>query len=327
MMNLKILFIILFITTTSFAGDRVGNGGGIAEKNILHAFFNLNKFIKLCLTSPSCQITKKERELLRKIRRKLSQEATIDLIRFSSEKDFPGRFILDGDVKIAKTGNKIGSPILINTDLLYRKNSAGVYVSFSVPEATSLLIHELGHHHEEYDHSKLDLLGIKVSMMLQKNVDKAPFFPNNSSLEAISFNGSIKDSFPEVLIYIGDQILDISRTLKAEIKCKKGFSRKTPLGATFHNLYWDGARRKGLGKKKPTFRFWLLGSISSRCKKRMDKGTRNLNFEKYSIYFEAKYMNFNKKKEIPKWNFISGSLKIKKEKESWISKFTKHTLD
>ena len=59
----------------------------------------------------------------------------------------------------------------------------------------------------------------------------------------------------------------------------------------------------------------------------MDKGTRNLNFQKYSIYFEAKYMNFNKKKEIPKWNFISGSLKVKKEKESWVSRFTKHTLD
>lgn len=99
-------------------GDVMGNGGGLAEQNIMYAYRNIKSFIDICLDSNDCRLEKNEKVILQKIKNNMAREYRGGQIVFKSERDEPGTFILDGEPKIAKTWLYIEAPIFIRPTLL-----------------------------------------------------------------------------------------------------------------------------------------------------------------------------------------------------------------
>lgn len=157
------------------AGDHANNGGGSAEQNIVFAFQYFGQFAQNCLNNEICGLSAADRDVLNKIRAALPDEGEAqDLLVFrtSSEDDF----LLDGAVRVAKTGSTVGSKIFVNRAMIYELYN-GKPSPIGVPQAAALLVHELGHHQGIADHTYLDLLGAKLRIFLQRSVISLNFDP------------------------------------------------------------------------------------------------------------------------------------------------------
>lgn len=250
-----------------FGGDDVGNGGGLAEKNILQALANLEFYSKLCLDGVRCNLSAKERKILADILRTLPKaKQNVDLIVFASEKRAPGTFIIDGEPKVARTGSVVGHPIYINVDMIYSINRMNKLEPISLSQAVAILIHELGHHVSKATHTELDLLGVKVSMLLQARIQATPVLPWSQDVEATIVQGDEVQSFPQILLTIGNEIWDLSKSFRASVHCPVftvpvpilpfpdlQFGKKPPLGVVYHNVHWEkGAQNEGAGDYRIT---------------------------------------------------------------------------
>lgn len=180
-----ILIFIAFNPFISFAGDGAGNGGGIGEKNMAFAFHSLSENIAACLESNKCELDGSEREILQKINATLkSKQETYKQVEFHSEKNEPDFFILNGVIRSARTGDNIGSKIFINIDHLYKMTNEGTTQPIDVITATSLLVHELSHHHgignggEEL--IRMDILCAKLSSFLSSIKDHLSYKVTNN---------------------------------------------------------------------------------------------------------------------------------------------------
>jgi hypothetical protein len=301
-------------------GDLINNGGGIAEKNIMFAYQKLDTYLKLCLSSEFCKIDTTQRTILQQITAGLSQEKqNPNQIQFASERNQNGFFILDGEVKVAKTGSHIGSPIYINTDLIYTKNEMGYYIPISIADAAAILVHELGHHYGDYSHTDLDLLGVRVAMMLQHKTYNTPLLPWSQQISATIINPNVNDSFPDILLYIEDQVIDLSEQFQATVNCPKfiipipiipipdiPINVKKPLGTLVHNVYWEkiGSRED----KKANLQ--ISGDLSHKCKESDDVNVRNQDFRiwiDFSITMD----------ESGKWSLDPDTLKLEQKRDSW----------
>lgn len=314
---LIVLFAVLSTQSVLAGGDRVNNGGGLGEKNVIYAYEKLENYIKLCLDSDTCKLNPTQQFVLQKIYSGLPQDKKLNQLTFSSEKNNPGSFIIDGNVRIAKTGSTIGSPIVINTDLLYNKNQSGSYEAISIPEAVAVLVHEFGHHYGNFSHEELDLIGVRVSLLLQSKVISTPLVPWRSDISMTVLNQDSTGSFPEVLLYVGNDIIDISSRYKVEIKCD-GFkipipllpvpdiniNTKTPKGSILHNLHWEKIK-----DSETTLDVQITGNVSNRCKVKSDTEIRN-NSSQITIKFR---MN----KNIDTWVYDSSSLKMRQFEDEW----------
>lgn len=274
----KILGILLLIglpfCVFARGGDHINNGGGLAEKNVLLALMNLEKYIQTCLNVESCRVTDAERSLLQQIVATLPQERNFaDLIRFGGEKEAKGWFIINGEVKLAKTGRTIGSPIYVNTDLLYSKNSAGVYEPLSLPQAVAMLVHEFGHHHGEVSHTVLDVLGLKVSSHLGRLIYSTPLLPLQDQVSLRVLNGvESTNVFPETLLYVSEEVLDLSATLKDRVRCAVvslpfgigpldfTIPGDAPKAVMLHNLHW-----KSISDQNDKTTFEAEGNLTLDC--------------------------------------------------------------
>jgi hypothetical protein len=297
---LKILFSLALVlsASTSFAtgGDLVNNGGGLSEKNILFAYEKLNKFIQLCLNSQACKLTAPQKDILKKIYAGLDKEKAIAQLEFASEKNIPGYFMIDGQVRVARTGSAIGSIIRINSDLLYTKNEMGVYEPISIADGLAILIHELGHHYGNYTHEELDLLGVRVSMLLQQKIISTPMIPWTPEISAQVFNPDLS-SFPDVLLTVGSQVIDISRQYAKTVRCTVfkvpipvlpipdiELVTETPVGSILHNVHWDGVK-----DSDDSIKVRIVGNVSNKCAQR--QGSVRLNNSKLSISFTIQKKN------------------------------------
>jgi len=270
------LLILSFCFSAFAGGDLVNNGGGFAEKNIQFAYQRLGTYIQMCLTSEFCKIDGTQKQILNQIAAGLKDEQSVPgQLQFLSEKSKPGTFILNGEVKVAKTGSKVGSPIIVNVDLLYTKNSMGIYIPTSLPEAVAILIHELGHHYGNYSHTDLDLLGVRVAMLLENNIYNTPLIPWSQLISASFINTGSEDAFPDIIIYVQDQAIDISDKYRNAVFCPE-FSIPIPIlpipdipvktgrpkGSIVHNVHWD----KFDIKKENHVRLSISGDLSHKCK-------------------------------------------------------------
>jgi len=313
-----IVLITVLSTQSVFAGgDHVNNGGGLAEKNVMYAYEKLEGYIKLCLASDTCKLNPTQQFILQKIYDGLAQDKNPNQLSFSSEKNNPGRFIIDGNVRVAKTGSAVGSPIMINVDLLYNKNQSGSYEAMSIPEAVAVLVHEFGHHYGNYSHEELDLIGVRVSLLLQSKAISTPLVPWRSDVSMTVLNQDATGLFPEVLLYVGNDIIDISHYYKAEIECV-GFkipipllpvpdinlNGKTPKGSIFHNLHWEKIK-----DGDTTLEVQITGNVSNRCKVKSDTEIRN-NSSQLTIKFR---MN----KNIDTWVYDRSSLSMRQFEDQW----------
>ncbi len=323
-MKTFMVVLALFASTAAFAGrDDVNNGGGLAEKNILYALENLSQYVGLCLNSQTCKITESERDLLNKISLSLPAERQIkDLVQFVSEKAKPGTFVIDGEMKVAKTGGSIGSQIFFNRDLLYLKNAAGLTVPMSLTEAVSHLIHEFGHHHGEFNHNQLDLLGIKVSLLLQQSIQTTPLLPHTNEITAVVINDPTLKGFPQILLYVFGDVINVSKKFESSVKCAKltlpistselsdvNLGNSKPNASMFHNIYWE---KHKLGTSSGEFT--IKGNLSNTCKD-SDRVNFNDNSYKATITFgvERKVVSGGGSK----WIYEKDSVEIKQKFEPW----------
>lgn len=287
---------LLFQPAFAGKGDLVNNGGGISEKNILFAYAKLEKFIQLCLNSEACKLNAPQKDLLRKIAAGLPKEKERAQIEFASEKNLPGYFIIDGRVRVARTGSTVGSVIIINSDLLYTKNDVGGYDPITISEGLAILLHELGHHYGNYTHEELDLLAVRVSMLLQQKIITTPLIPWTSDISVQVYNPDIS-SFPSVLLTVGNEVIDISKQYAATVRCTVfkvpipilpipdiELVTQTPAGSTLHNVHWDG-----LKESETSISVRVVGNVSNKCAH--TGGSVQLNNSKLALRFTIEKRN------------------------------------
>ncbi|MGZ3788237.1 MAG: hypothetical protein ACXVLQ_06915 [Bacteriovorax sp.] len=318
-------FIIGILSTHEFAwagGDLVNNGGGLAERNVLFAYNNLEFSLRLCVDAPTCRLSSSEHNLLKEIYDHLSEErANLAQIKFISEKKYPGTFIIDGEMKAAVTGSTIGSEIRINTDLLYTEKTKNEWEALSVHEAIAMLVHELGHHYGSFTHTELDLLGLKVSEHLNKSTYQTPLLPNGSPVSAVFINGDAGTSFPEVLLYGYQQMFNLSDLLKKEVGCQMlglpirigpippiQFPIHKPKAFQVNNVYWSEIPRSNKG------RFKIKGSLTNYCDNQVLDLKLNRDY-KFEISFTINRTNV---KDLSNWVIDEKSIKINQIQEPWI---------
>ena len=320
MKSILTLFALLVSAVAFAGGDLVNNGGGLAEKNVLFAYQKLDSYLRLCLSSEMCRIEKSQRDILEKIAAGLpAEKQNAEQIKFDSERKNPGFFIIDGTVKVAKTGSNVGSPIHINTDLLYSRNEMGYYIPVSISEAVSILVHELGHHYGNFSHADLDLVGVRVAMMLNYRTYSTPLLPWSQQISATVINANLDDSFPDMLLNIDDQVLDISENYKSIASCPSFIipipilplpdipvAGKKPLGSLVHNVHW--LKMKSAGGRAVLS---IEANISHKCKKTTSENVRSQDFTlqiDFSLTQDA---------ATGKWSVDKDSLVLTQKIDSW----------
>lgn len=316
-----VLVLVILLQSQAFAGrggDLINNGGGIAEKNILYAYAKLDGFLHLCLNSEACKLTAPEKEILKKISDGLAEEKkSTNQIVMASERKTPGLFMIDGNIRVAKTGSSVGSPILINVDLLYTKDADGQIEPISVPEAVAIIVHEFGHHYGSYSHEELDLLSIKVSLLLQKEMSTTPMLPWNSEISVAVYNPKLKTGFPLLILSVGDDIIDISDIYASTTRCNLlsipipivrapdiVLLSNKPLASTLYNLHWQKIREDG-----DRVRVKVQGNISNKCAYSNDTKIRDNNYQLM--------MDFTLKKVDDHYVYVSTSLSMQQFKDAW----------
>lgn len=225
-------------------GDEANNGAGMAKKNILFAFNHLEKFIDLCLISTNCKVSEDELTILEKIKAILPAERAQEKpIVFKSETKHPNTFIINGEVKVAKTSLHSPSTIYFNTDQLYRVNTLGVVEAISIGEAAALVLHELGHHLGIVDHDRLDVLGSKIEYQLQNHILKIPFDIFTQSEWVVFINYYPIQMTPTFLLTLKHSSIDLSKRFQKLAKCP--LPEEGPEGeflgrhVLISNLHWE----------------------------------------------------------------------------------------
>jgi len=326
-MKTKSLLILLtaLLSCLSFArgGDHVDNGGGIAEKNVLYAYNNLSKYLNLCIHAEGCKLSPKQKQLLKKIAESLPAEyQDKEQLKFLSEKKNPGFFIIDGEVKVAKTGDSIGSPIFVNTDLLFQKDADGTFIPTSLSEAVAILVHEFGHHHGNWSHDELDLIGVKTSLMLNQKVYSSPLIPWATDLQLTVVNYNVNNSFPDVLLAIGEDLIDLSERYKKTVRCPT-LTLPIPIlpipdldlawtparGSILHNLHWTQMNKDKKNSENQNIpRLEIRGNITKKCE---HKNLFFLNMNhKLSLSFEIEKVN-------GKWTLKEDSVLMDQMNNPW----------
>lgn len=317
----KMTFILVLITTSLFAGDRVGNGAGLAESHVFHAYLNLSTYIGYCLNNPSCNLQDDERSLLKQIKtslpREYETENQVQIIDKEKGSDF---FTIEGFIRIAKTGDNIGDPIFVNKKLLYNKSVYGNQTPISLQDAIALMVHEMGHHHQELNHDKLDLLGTKVARVLNGRAQAVSFFPHDDSITATVVNGNRTNLNSELLIFANGEWFDASTILSDKIQCPtlpknipilRHFFTQKPYGATLHNLHWETVVARPNGKSQ---KFFLEGKLALFCKPTSDSA----DYEKgYSFELSFVMKSQKNEKNTAKWVLDKESFKGRMKYRPW----------
>lgn len=323
----SLLLMMLFassISNPAFAagGDRIDNGGGLAEKNVLLAYSNLDRYVQTCLNIEGCRLTESERDLLGQIVAALpSEQATTEQVIFKSERANPGFFRIRGEMKMAKTGSAVGSPIYVNLDLLYTRNALGVYEPLSLVDAVAMLVHEFGHHHGEVDHTALDVLGLKVASQLRRVTYVTPLLPLQEQVALHVFNGTDARPQPETLLYMRDEVIDLTQQIRDAIRCVAvtlpisigpippiSIPSRRPYGVLLHNLHW-----RDIDDHSSSTSFEIRGTITMDCDK---KGIKKAESD-YEL--RIRFTAAKKKTESGlKWTYNPESLQITQARDSWL---------
>lgn len=234
---MKTLIKILCLLSLSFisiAGDGVGNGGGISENNFIFAYNTIGEYIEHSLKMNVSAFSKKEETILRKIHNALPEQYQLKKpIVFMSGTKYPHIFIYPfGEVRIAVTGSKVPSPIYINTDLLYQ-NINGEIKYISISQAISILVHELGHHHNVKDENFLNELGSKVAKSVYNKFERRNLRKDkNIYFEFINLG---EEQLSQLLLTDSQNSFELSNDLSKKSKCNNG---KVPMGIEIWQSSW-----------------------------------------------------------------------------------------
>jgi hypothetical protein len=294
-------------------GDEVCNGGGIAEQNLVHAYTHLEDYVSVCLQTNLCDLTREQTKILKDISGSLKKEySNAKQIVFKSESKEPGTFIIDGELKVAKTGNDVASPIYFNLDLLYSKNSLGSLEPISIPQAISILVHEMGHHHNIKDHAKLDLLGNKVAATAGKRFITTALHPYDDDIKISVFNKKESNAHPTVLLYVYEQIIDLSYQFKSNIECNLAGVQKQPIGSVFYNIFWADI------KYGSNFRRYIVkGNLANECRNGEDLLVKSKNHKVLIKFYLQPDKGCTSTICTPRWIFKDNSVEMDQIYEPW----------
>jgi hypothetical protein len=278
---LKVLPLIWLLASGAQArlgGSDAGNGGGLAEKRLLFAYQNLEKYFDLCLEASLCKLNDQEIRLLQDLRGSLPEERKNPRpLEFQSGKAAPGSFKIDGEVRVARTGDAVGGTIFINTDLLYWSGSGGRSQSVDLPTAVSILTHELGHHHGVKDHLFLDQLGTKIQTALLKQVSVSDLWNGDVELTVVHNTVVVRDEdkkkiqdIDQWLVAHDDQLLNATPKLLAGIHCPD--PRQSVKGLRLYNFHEERGihRNERTGFYEKPLRAWYV--LSCRAGEETDHG-------------------------------------------------------
>lgn len=236
-----LIFSLLFsLNAFSKGGDEVRNGGGLAENYLTFALKNLSQSIDLCLAQSSCAKKTGDRDLLLKIKQSLPEEISKKILKFSSEKEKPGFFVINGYVRLAVTGDDVGDPIYYNLDLLYRKGE--VFMNYG--QAIQSLIHELGHHHGNIDHDQLEILGADVRSVTEGNISDVAFLPylNRSGFSGVATEAKSYTTNGLLALVFNEEMIDLTPQFTYLVKdCDPDPTGMRPVEKSaiqFFNLHW-----------------------------------------------------------------------------------------
>jgi|GEM_PF-1504127 len=163
-------------------------------------------------------------------------------ILFGSEKREPGSFFIDGQVRIAKTGNAPGTPIVINEDLVVRESDEGDLIPLDWLEIAAVIVHEHGHHLDalglKIPHADLDRHGALVRQLLEKSYRAPEYgaFPPDPILPwaqrpTVYFTGHHEFSQCDLrLVFVrdGDSLYDFTPLMDNEKMCYPHPERRRP---------------------------------------------------------------------------------------------------
>ncbi|MBK9321610.1 MAG: hypothetical protein IPM97_01400 [Bdellovibrionaceae bacterium] len=152
--------------------------------------------------------------------------------------------MIDGAIRVAKTGNTWGAPVIFNEDLLTRESHPGNFEALGFFEIFGLLIHEYGHHQETFlqdigmdhlEHQELDEVAIKVityakdrTRQIRISQDEFPHLPEGQ--ETIIYQIDVESNIGIRLIwshiYVDSliQTIEVSRDLVRGLTCPKTYS-------------------------------------------------------------------------------------------------------
>lgn len=246
----NLIYISILLSSKLFAGggDIVGNGGGIAEANFIHAFTNLSKIIQTCIQTQSCNsLTHENLELLGSIE-ELSRNnyKKIEKLNFVKAKKHPGLFETNDsdEIRLAVTGLKEDSPIYINLDLLYETVNGKSVPVLNIGEIVSILVHETGHNVGFHNHSILDFLGSIVRDFISQKHNTFEYQIENMTFELNLINYPDYLTLDQFWVSWGDESRDITEIIHRNYFCDDG---SKPYGISFENVHRD--RTEDYGEK------------------------------------------------------------------------------
>ncbi len=211
-------FALLFIAlapNVSWAGGDAGNGGGVSEQYFVHAYLHLGDYIQICLDSDVCRLTPREQEMLVKILGSLPKEyKTKNQVQFLTGSRYKKFFTIDGLVRVAVTGNKVGDPIYVYDNELYSASGKPITLGFAIGK----LVHEFGHHHGVKDtpNDWLDRLGEKVELGYERRaLQDQTYLSNGKPITATYFASGA--GFRELIVSNKDKAFDLTDDLVGEV--------------------------------------------------------------------------------------------------------------
>ncbi len=170
-----------------------------------------------CLANQrECGLDGMEMGLLDSIYKEMLFTRPAPILDFKAGALDPAFFLIDGAVRLARTGNVRGNKVWINTDFFATvKDEMGV---FPFSRAVANVIHELGHHNtvflpEPVDHEALDVLGLKVATQLERYGNEQTFRPQGAPggipsqpvrVSVISSQGNAGQNQNRGLIFVTD---------------------------------------------------------------------------------------------------------------------------
>lgn len=242
-------------------GDSAGNGGGILEQNFRFALESLPWLVRNCLSKPDCVSLGPERELLSRIARDLPREQrSARPLIFDSGTAHPERFQIDGAMRVAVTGDRVGDPIYLNLDMLYYSGPSRISLPLDVGAAAAILTHEFGHHQGAYhgpDAERfLDGVGAKVRAFANLEMERfkadtwAQGPDRGSKIEILAFH-TYQTSFAPVLrgahttllLSDGGRSYSLDEEIAAKLTCPAKAGDPGALqGYRFHSMGWEPIR-------------------------------------------------------------------------------------
>jgi hypothetical protein len=187
-----------------------------------------------------CQIKSRNQEItLKWISEELSKYPA--RIQFASGKD---QFLIDGAIRIAKTGEAWNTPVIFNEDLLSIEGTPGNFQALGFFEILGVLVHEFGHHQEQMmrqeglvplEHPELDEVAVKVVTYLKDRTrqikisqSEVPGLKEGYELTILQtdiewYNG-VRNLWSNIFVDGIGETVEISRSLVAGARCPRGYT-------------------------------------------------------------------------------------------------------